>query len=216
MNATPGISLEPPADLQSPPVLDLNPEQVEGLVEKLHQFWQRFAPLFQRREQREWGLKYIIGRLLEGKKYFTNALARRLGEQNERAMQNFIGSSPWEDQLLVEEHQRAVQEYLGEKEGLIIMDGTGFPRKGTESAGVARQYCNETGKVDNCQVGIYLAYASSRATHCWTAGCTCRSSGSTLIMLNAASAAVFQKTWPFARIRSWPGRCWRECTGEER
>ncbi len=162
MNATLGIAMEPPAHLQSPPVLDLKPEQVEGLRERLHQFWQRFAPLFQRREQREWGLKYIVARLLDGTKYFTNVLARRLGEENERAMQNFIGASPWEDPSLVEEHQCAVQEYLGEEDGLVIMDGTGFPRKGTESVGLARQYCNETGKVDNCQVGIYLAYASSR------------------------------------------------------
>lgn len=162
MYATPGIALEPPSQRQDSPLLTLRPEQVEGMLDKLHQFWQRFAPLFQRREQREWGLKYIVGRLMEGKKYFTNAIARRLGEKNVRSMQNFVGSSPWDDQALVEEHQRAVQESLGHPEGIIITDGTGFPRKGTESAGVARQYCNQTGKVDKCQVGIYLAYATPK------------------------------------------------------
>jgi SRSO17 transposase len=162
MYATPGIVLEPPPELREPPVLNLQPEQVEGILDKLHEFWQRFAKLFQRREQHEWGLKYISGRTMAGKKYFTNAIARRVGEKNERAMQNFIGASPWDDQAMAVEHQQVAQETLGHPEGCIIMDGSGVARKGTESAGIARQYCNEIGKVDNCQVGIYLAYSSPK------------------------------------------------------
>ena len=162
MYATIGISLQPPASRREIPVLTLQPAQIRSLLERLHTFWKRFASLFQRREQREWGLKYLQGRLMDGEKRYTQPLARRLGEKNVRAMQNFIGASPWDDQALLEEHQRAVQETLGEPEGLVIMDGTGIPRKGSESAGVARQYCNETGKVDNCQVGVFLAYASSK------------------------------------------------------
>ena len=162
MYATQGIALEPPPELRDPPVLNLQPEQVEGILGKLSQFWQRFAHIFQRREQRKWGLKYISGRMMVGKKYFTNAIAGRVGEKNVRAMQNFIGASPWDDQAMVVEHQQVAQETLGHPEGCIIMDGSGFPRKGTESAGIVRQYCNELGKVDNCQVGIYLAYSSPK------------------------------------------------------
>lgn len=162
MHATSGISLQPPASRREIPVLTLKPDQIGGLLERLRAFWRRFALFFQRREQQEWGLKYLQGRLMDGEKHYTQPLARRLGEKNGRAMQNFIGTSPWDDQALLEEHQRAVQETLGEAEGWVIMDGTGIPRKGSESVGIARQYCNETGKVDNCQVGIFLAYASSR------------------------------------------------------
>lgn len=162
MYATAGIALEPPVELQNPPVLNVETEQVAGILDKLSQYWQRFALHFQRREQREWGVKYISGRFMEGKKYFTNAIARRVGEKNERAMQNFVGASPWDDHAVLMEHQDATQETLGHPEGYIIMDGSGCPRKGTESAGIARQYCNETGKVDNCQVGIYLAYSSPK------------------------------------------------------
>jgi SRSO17 transposase len=162
MYATPGIVLEPPVELRNPPVLNVKTEQVEGILDKLSQYWQRFALHFQRREQREWGVKYITGRFMEGKKYFTNAIAQRVGEKNERAMQNFVGTSPWDDHAVLMEHQDAAQETLGHPEGYIIMDGSGFQRKGTESAGIARQYCNETGKVDNCQVGIYLAYSSPK------------------------------------------------------
>jgi len=157
-----GIALEPPPELQNPPLLNLKPEQVEEILEKLRQFWQHFAHLFQRCEQSEWGLKYISGRFMEGEKYFTNAIAHRVGEENERAMQNFIGASPWNDQALLIEHQNVTQETIGHPEGCIIMDGSGFPRKGTESAGIGRQYCNATGKVDNCQVGVYLAYSSPK------------------------------------------------------
>jgi len=162
MYATPGIALEPPPELQDPPLLSLQPEQVDGILGKLDHFWQHFAPLFQRREQSEWGVKYISGRFMVGEKYFTNAIARRVGERSERAMQNFIGASPWDDQALIVEHQSVTQETIGHPEGCIIMDGSGFPRKGTESAGIARQYCNQTGKVDNCQVGVYLAYSSPK------------------------------------------------------
>jgi len=162
MYATPGVSSQPPADKRDIPLLTLKPQQITGLLDHLRSFWERFARFFQRREQREWGFKYLQGRLLDGGKHYTQPLARRLGEKNVRAMQNFVGASPWDDQAVQEEHQQTVQETLGEPEGLVIMDGTGFPRKGSESAGVARQYCNETGKVDNCQVGLFLTYASTR------------------------------------------------------
>ncbi len=72
-------------------------------------------------------------------KCFTNAIARRVGEKNERAMQNFIGTSPWDDHAVLMEHQLIAQETLGHPvghpDGCIIMDGSGFPRKGTEPAG---------------------------------------------------------------------------------
>jgi SRSO17 transposase len=63
---------------------------------------------------------------------------------------------------LIIEHQSLSQEAIGHPEGCIIMDGSGFPLKGTESAGIGRQYCNATGKIDNCQVGVYLAYSTPK------------------------------------------------------
>jgi SRSO17 transposase len=162
MYSTPGIALEPPVELRNSPVLNVKTEQVEGILDRLSKYWQRFASHFQRREQREWGVKYISGRFMQGKKHFTNAIAQRMGEKNERAMQNFVGASPWDDHAVLMEHQDAAQETLGHPEGCVIMDGSGCQRKGTESAGIARQYCNETGKVDNCQVGVYLAYSSPK------------------------------------------------------
>lgn len=156
------IAFEPPPEFQNPPSLNLKPEQVSGILNKLSQFWQHFAHLFQRREQSKWGKKYISGRFMESEKYFTTDIARNVGEENLRAIQNFIGASPWDDQALIIEHQSLAQEAIGHPEGCIIMDGSGFPRKGTQSAGIGRQYCNATGKVDNCQVGVYLAYCTPK------------------------------------------------------
>ncbi len=81
MYATSGISLQPPASRREIPPLSLKPHQISGLLERLRTFWNRFAALFQRREQREWGLKYIQGRLMDGEKRYTQPLARRLGEK---------------------------------------------------------------------------------------------------------------------------------------
>ncbi len=139
MHATSGIALEPPVSKREIPILTLKPAQSRGLLERLQPFWKRFAALVQRREQREWGLKYLQGRLMDGEKRYPQPLARHLGEKNVRAMQNVIDASPWDDQALLEEHQQAVQETLGEPEGLVSMDGTGIPRTGSESAGIAHQ-----------------------------------------------------------------------------
>ena len=75
-NTLEGIALEAPPEFQNPPLLSLKPEQVDGILDKLSQFWQYFAHLFQRREQSEWGMKYISGRFMEGEKYFTSDIAR--------------------------------------------------------------------------------------------------------------------------------------------
>jgi SRSO17 transposase len=162
MQAVRGVCTQPPPEQRDIPVLTLKAEQIAGLLEQLKTFWRRFSNLFQRREQREWGLKYLQGRLMDGEKHFTKPMAQRMGIKNPRCLQNFVGKSSWDDEPILSEYQQTVQEYLGEDEGLVLMDGSGMPHDGSESVGVTRQYCNETGKVDNCQVAIFLAYASAK------------------------------------------------------
>ncbi len=76
-----------------------------------------------------------------------------------RQLQHFVGGSPWDHFPLVGQLQGEVAEELGDPEGVLVVDGSATPKKGTESVGVARQWCGRLGKVENCQVGIYLAYA---------------------------------------------------------
>jgi SRSO17 transposase len=79
-----------------------------------------------------------------------------------RALQQFIGEGAWDDGGLLAAHRRLVDATLGEDDGGLIIGGSDIPKRGTHSAGVARQWCGATGKTDNCQAGVYLGYASRR------------------------------------------------------
>jgi SRSO17 transposase len=77
-----------------------------------------------------------------------------------RKLQEFLSHSPWDESACIQELQRAVGETFGSPNGVLILDDTGFPKKGNHSAGVGRQYSGTLGKTDNCQVGVFLSYAS--------------------------------------------------------
>jgi SRSO17 transposase len=79
-----------------------------------------------------------------------------------RAMQAFISESPWQCQPVLHTHQQLVAQTLGEDDGVLLIDESGMPKQGEQSVGVARQYCGVLGKVANCQVGVYLGYASRK------------------------------------------------------
>lgn len=79
-----------------------------------------------------------------------------------QGLQKFIGQSQWEARPLLDELTRQVAAELGEADGVLVFDPSAFAKKGTESVGVARQWCGRLGKVENCQVGIYLGYVSRR------------------------------------------------------
>jgi SRSO17 transposase len=77
-----------------------------------------------------------------------------------RAMQRLISDALWDEPAMLETYHRLVQDEMGEPDGVLIIDETGFAKKGQDSVGVARQYCGSLGKVENCQVGVFAAYAS--------------------------------------------------------
>jgi SRSO17 transposase len=74
----------------------------------------------------------------------------------------FVGQGAWDDEAIASEMRGHVAEQLGEPDGVIVLDPSAFPKKGQESCGVARQWCGRLGKVDNCQLGVFLAYVSSK------------------------------------------------------
>ena len=145
------------------PALSLSEAEVLELADELQAYHREFAGLFWRREQRQWALKYLEGLLLPaGDNKSTERLALRLTGGNVRNMQQFLGEGAWDDEAILARHAELVAESLGEPEGVLIVDGTDFPKKGKHSVGVARQYCGATGKIDNCQASVFVAYASSR------------------------------------------------------
>ncbi len=132
-----------------------------ALVEYHAQFHDSFA----RREQREWSALYLRGQLapLERKTIEPMVLALRGDDWAAvRAVQQFLSEGAWDDAAVLARLETLVAEDLGTPDGLLIVDGSGFPKQGTHSVGVARQYCGHVGKVANCQQGVFLAYAGPR------------------------------------------------------
>lgn len=151
----------PPSGM--PPGDSLVPLDVEELADELVAYHAIFAPLFLRREQRDWALKYNQGQMLHLERKSIEPMALALEGGNVQAMQQFISEGAWEDEPVLEAHRRLVAETLGDPEtGVLIIDGCDFPKQGKESVGVARQYCGALGKVANCQASVVACYASDR------------------------------------------------------
>jgi SRSO17 transposase len=81
-------------------------------------------------------------------------------DQDRQALQKFIGQVPWDHRPLLTELARQVGAEIGEADGVIVFDPSAFPKKGNASVGVQRQWCGRLGKIDNCQVGVYMGYVS--------------------------------------------------------
>ena len=112
-----------------------------------------------RAEQEAHARTYVAGLLscLERKNVESIAY---LHDQERMALQKFVGCSPWDHRPLLAELARRIGAELGEADGVIVFDPSAHPKKGTESVGVQRQWCGRLGKIENCQVGVYLAYVS--------------------------------------------------------
>jgi len=146
-----------------PPLVNLAPDEVAALHDELVAYHREFAPLFARAEQRQWALKYLEGQLLPLERKSIEPMADALVGGNVQAMQQFIGVGAWDDDAVLQRHQQLVAETLGDAEtGVLIIDGCDFPKQGTHSVGVARQWCGPLGKVANCQASVVACYASAR------------------------------------------------------
>ena len=154
------LQVEP---LETAPLLALTPQDIDSLVDELQADHAIYAPLFQRREQREWSAQYLHGLLLElpRKSIEPLVLALHGADRNAvRGMQQFLSAGTWDDDLILRRHWQEVDQTLGEADGVLTLDGSDFPKQGRESVGVKRQYCGELGKRANCQAGVFLGYAS--------------------------------------------------------
>jgi SRSO17 transposase len=153
---------QPPASGQ-PPTVKLTPQDRELICQMLIDYHQQFQDDFQRREQYQNSMLYLCGQLsnLARKTIEPIVLGLKWPDPNAvRSLQEFIGQGHWRTEVILGHHQHLVAELLGEPQGTVIVDGSGFPKQGLYSAGVARQYCGAVGKVTNCQEGVFLVYAS--------------------------------------------------------
>jgi SRSO17 transposase len=140
---------------------EVSPEILEDLLTRLETFVEPFAAALDQPAQRRHTLEYLTG-LLSKLEHKTGEAIAYLHDQQRQGLQKFIGHVPWGHQPLLATLADQVGAELGESDAVIVFDPSGFPKKGVKSVGVARQWCGRLGKVDNCQVGIYMAYVSRK------------------------------------------------------
>jgi SRSO17 transposase len=139
----------------------LDPRVPRGMLDRLERFVEPFAACLVSREQQEHVREYVAGLCSDVKRKNSETIAY-LHDQERHAMQKFLGQSPWDDRLLIRELAQQVGKELGEPDGVLVFDPSAFKKQGKHSVGVARQWCGRLGKVDNCQVGVYLGYVSRK------------------------------------------------------
>jgi SRSO17 transposase len=143
------------------PVAELDAEVLERLDDYAAQFMADFGLII----RRYWAGVYLQGLMLDGERKSIQPLAQRvnvpgwLGD-TEQALQQFISDSPWDAQAVLRTYRRLLATALADPAGVIVIDDTGFAKKGRHSVGVARQYSGTLGKTDNCQVAVSLHYAA--------------------------------------------------------
>ena len=138
---------------------------------------ERLFSVFGRAELRGTASAFVDG-LLSGVERKTGwLLAEQAGLDRPYRMQSLLGRSRWEADELRDTVRDYVIEALGDSGGVLVVDETGFVKKGQHSVGVARQYSGTAGRIENCQVGVFLAYASRFGQALMTGSSICRKAG---------------------------------------
>ncbi len=159
-----------------------SPLQASDVVrwhEHLRLLHQRLRPYFARPEPFERALRFVQAMLSEVPRKNGWQLAEQAREATPYGMQRLLAEAVWDENGVRDDVRRLVVETLGQEHAILAIDETSFPKRGEQSAGVARQYCGTTGRVENCQVGVFLSWITPRGHSlidrelylptCWTA-----------------------------------------------
>ena len=138
---------------------EIRPQVYARLLQRLPAFLEPYLACLGRHEQKEHLRTYLQGLLSDAERKNVETIAY-LHDQERRELQHFIGGSQWDHKPLLAELVRQVATALGEADGVIVIDPSGFEKDGRDSVGVQRQWLGRLGKIDNGQVGVYLGYAS--------------------------------------------------------
>jgi len=136
----------------------LSPGAIRGCRKRLTEFLKRYLPLFYRKEQRRNATLVTCGLLSGLERKTCEPIARQSGVHR-KPIQNFVGAGQWDDEAIMAELRGHVAQELGDTRAVVVVDGSAFPKRGTESCGVGHHWCGHTGQVENCQIGVFLAYA---------------------------------------------------------
>jgi SRSO17 transposase len=135
------------------------PQVFDDVMPRLERFMEPFVASLVRKEQVSHARTFVQGLLSDLDQKNTESIAYRFGQER-MSLQWFIGVSDWDDAPLRKQLVQQVGQELGTPEGVIVFDPSGFPKSGQESVGTTRQWCGRLGKVENCQVAIYMGYVS--------------------------------------------------------
>src|SRR5512144_640347 len=141
------------AGCQVPPTL------FRGVMNRLEVFAQPFAASLPSPESRTHSHTYLAGLLSDVERKNAESIAYRY-DLDRQVIQRFIGEVDWDHEPLIDELDRPVATTIGQADAVLVFDPSAFAKKGTASVGVQRQWCGRLGKVENCQVGVFLGYVS--------------------------------------------------------
>jgi SRSO17 transposase len=138
---------------------EVRPGLLRGLLGRLETFLEPFVRSLCCAEQRTNAHHYVSGLLSDLQSKDAESIAY-LHDRERQGLQKFIGQAPWDHKPLLSELARQVGQRLGDPGGVLVFDPSAFVKQGKKSVGVQRQWCGRLGKVENCQVGVYLGYVS--------------------------------------------------------
>ena len=145
------------------PCMKLTEKDLGNIADELVTFHGQFQNCFGRTEHQRLSLAYISGLLSNSHAKSVEPIALEFLEQKSvRSLQRFMKTYIWDQEKMEARHQVLLSEMISSAGGMINLDSSEFLKKGKESVGVVRQYCGEAGKVENCQSGVFIGYASSK------------------------------------------------------
>ena len=172
-------------------------------IERVHEC---IAGRFRRPEPRRRSLEYLKGLLSPVERKNGWQLAEQAGDATPYGVQHLLSTYVWDADLVRDDLRDYVVEHLGDADGVLVVDETGFLKKGSKSVGVQRQYSGTAGRVENCQIGVFLTYATAQ--------------GRTLLDRELYLPRVWaddqdagrrlgcRRKWRSVPSRNWPGGCW--------
>jgi SRSO17 transposase len=139
---------------------EVRPADVANCRLRLECFLQRYLPRFYRIEQYELARVVLQGKLSNLQRKTSEPIAYQAGRPR-KPVQHFVGAGGWDDEAVMAELRHHVAEVIGDPDAVLVLDPSAFAKSGADSCGVARQWCGRLGKVENCQVGVFVAYVTA-------------------------------------------------------
>ena len=139
---------------------EISAASVRGCSRRLERFLQRYLPCFYRVEQRALAAVVVQGKLSKLERKTAEPIAYLAGLERE-PVQHFVGAGLWDDEAVMAELRCHVAQERADPDAVLVLDPSGFAKKGMASCGVARQWCGRLGKIENCQVGVFAAYVTA-------------------------------------------------------